>query len=214
MTSYLLGADVVAQSYKDLRKRVVELLQKHGDVVGDIQVPHCPSWTIQMTLSHMIGGPEDILSGNMQGVTTEAWTDAQVARHQHHSITELLDIWESLADDIDAVVISIPEPVNSQFVFDATSHEHDIRRALDNCEARDTTAVEVSAGFVRRIISQHAHPNVQELLDSSVSSFDLLRCLSGRRTVEQIDACGLDADVVTVILSGMPVSIPLQLIEE
>ena len=84
MSSYLLEAHVVAEAYRDLRIRMIGFLGNQPDSSASITVPHCPAWTVQMALSHIVGVQEDALSGNMQGVTSEAWTNAQVQRHSHH----------------------------------------------------------------------------------------------------------------------------------
>lgn len=214
MSSYLLEAHVVAEAYRDLRIRMIGFLGNQPDSSAGITVPHCPAWTVQMALSHIVGVQEDALSGNMQGVTSEAWTNAQVQRHSHHKVSELLDIWESLAEQVDAMVLQIPAPVNSQFVFDATSHEHDIRCALKNKDARDSMAVQVAEGFVRTTISKFSHLDTTELQEANVSGFDLVRCLSGRRTKAQIQACGLNADLIESIVSSTPMSMPTNSVDE
>lgn len=206
--SYLSPPEVVAQSYGELRRRTTEMLRSMPAEMAEIRVPHCPEWTVRETVCHMVGVPEDVLSGNMEGVTTEAWTQAQVDRHAGDSLSTLLDIWESFGDMIDSLIPQFPEPINSQFVFDSNSHEQDIRFAIGASGARDALSVHVSANWVRNFLARHPHPQASELLAADVSDFDLFRSMGGRRSLAQIRACGLNERVVDEIVAGMPVSIP------
>lgn len=208
MTRYLSPSEDLPRAYGELRRRTIEMLRGLPDAMANRQVPHCPAWTVRETLCHLVGVPEDVLAGNMEGVTTEKWTQAQVDRHKDDSVDDLLDIWESVGDSIDSLIVHFPEPINSQFVFDANSHEQDIRYAIAAPGARDALSVQVSANWVRNFLAQHPHPRASELLLADVSEFDLFRSLGGRRSLAQIHACGLNDTVVDEIVAKMPVSIP------
>lgn len=214
MANFLLSPTEVARAYTELRLRVIDLLSVQESSVSNLMVPHCPNWTVKMTVSHLVGVVEDVLNGNMDGVTTDAWTQAQVDRHVDHSVEELLEIWRLLGTTIDDVVTHIPEPINHQFVFDAVSHEHDIRNAIGEPGARDSQAVHVAHAWFKTILSSRGEPSVVSLVSSDVSAFDFIRSLSGRRTPEQISACGLDAATVVEVVAGMPVSIPTREVSE
>jgi len=208
MTRYLSPPEEVARSYGELRRRTIEMLRGLPDNLVETRVPHCPAWTVQETVCHIVGVPEDVLSGNMDGVTTEKWTQAQVDRHAGDSLEKLLDIWESIGDTIDSLIPQFPEPINSQFVFDSNSHEQDIRYAIGAPGARDALSVHVSANWVRNFLARHPHPQASEIMAANVSDFDLFRSMGGRRSLAQVRACGLNDKVVDEIVAGMPVSIP------
>lgn len=208
MKQTLYTPDEVALSYQQLRLRVIAMLRAEGESVANVVVPHCPAWTVRETLSHLVGVPEDALSGNMDGVTTDAWTQAQIDRHANDSLLQLLDQWESMGEAIDGMVPHIPQPINSQFVFDASSHEHDIRAAIGQQGAQDALSVEVSAAWFCDVLGRDTHPQASSLLNSRVATFDFVRSLSGRRTLSQIDAAGLDANLVRQLLTDTPMSIP------
>jgi hypothetical protein len=212
--TYLVSPDEVASAYVELRTRVIALLREAGEGVADLPVPHCPAWTVKMAVSHLVGVPEDVLSGNMEGVTTEAWTQAQVDRHANDSLMSILDTWEAMGPTIDAVLPNIPMPVNSQFVFDACTHEHDIRAAIGQSGARDSQSVLVGVGFFRNLLSQRSQPEAQELLQASINDFDFFRSLGGRRSAAQIAECGLDPSKVQVVMETLPLSIPTTSIPE
>jgi hypothetical protein len=212
--TYLVSPDEVASAYVELRTRVIALLREAGEGVADLPVPHCPAWTVKMAVSHLVGVPEDVLSGNMEGVTTEAWTQAQVDRHANDSLMSILDTWEATVSTIDPMLPHFPVPVNSQFVFDACTHEHDVRAAIGQAGARDSQSVRVAAGFIRNMLSQHSQPEAQELLSASINDFDFVRSMSGRRSMEQIASCGLNATAVQGVIAGMPVSVPTTSVPE
>ena len=149
----------------------------------------------------------------MEGVTTEAWTQAQVDRHHDHSLAELADIWESQIESFDAVLPHIPSPVNSQMVMDAVTHEHDIRHALGQPGARDSSAVRVGLGWLLDAAGDESGL-VSRLGRSGLDDFDLLRVLSGRRSVEQIAQLDLDPDKVLPLFVGTPLTPPSVTIEE
>jgi hypothetical protein len=214
MTTYLSPPEDVEQAYGELRRRTIDILRHIPADMAEKTVPHCPSWTVRETVCHLVGVPEDVLAGNMEGVTTETWTQAQVDRHSGDSLETLLNIWESVGDTIDSLIPMFPEPINSQFVFDANSHEQDIRYAIGAPGARDALSVTVSANWIRNFLSKHSHPQASEILSANVSDFDLFRSIGGRRSLAQVRACGLNDVVVNDIVAGMPVSIPAQEISE
>jgi uncharacterized protein (TIGR03083 family) len=214
MSDHLRPDDEVVAAYTSLRSRVVDLVRaKPADTV-DRPVPHCPSWTVGDLLAHMVGAPEDILAGRLDGVATDAWTQAQVDRHRGESLDDLADAWVSTAQEFDVVLPMIPAPMNSQLVLDATTHEHDLRHALGVPGARDDLAVTVALGFVLHTADEASPGLAGQLLSSGIDDFDLLRACSGRRSREQIAALGFDPDLAATMVAGSPVSLPSAPVDE
>lgn len=214
MTEYLSEPAVVAAAYADLRRRVTGLLAGLSPERSALPVPHTPAWTVKDALAHMVGVPEDFVSGNMEGVTSEAWTQAQVDRHRADSVDDLLAVWRTMDAQLDAMVPNIPNPIVSQMVFDQVTHEQDIRHALGMPGDRESAAVVVADGFMRFTLSRQKDPAVAALAGSTVSGFDFVRCLGGRRSADQIAAAGLDVDAVRTIMNVMPLSLPAHDIAE
>jgi len=52
------------------------------------------------------------------------------------------------------------------------------------------------------------------LLSASINDFDFVRSMSGRRSMEQIASCGLNATAVQGVIAGMPVSVPTTSVPE
>ncbi|MGA0878024.1 MAG: maleylpyruvate isomerase N-terminal domain-containing protein [Ilumatobacteraceae bacterium] len=218
MSVHLKSTDEVVDAYVALRTRVIELVRNQPATARDLPVPHCPAWTAGDVLAHMVGVNEDILAGRMEGVTTEAWTQAQVDRHRGESLAHVADIWEGTIAAFDAVLPVIPAPVNSQLVLDAVTHEHDLRHAFGVPGGRDESAVSVAVGWILHTAEQKSSGlavNLQRSLDADdLSAFDVLRVATGRRSAIQITDLGLDAGLIGGLLAGTPLSIPVATIPE
>ena len=208
MSEYLLSVQQVCDAYSELRIRVADLMRNITSEQALTVVPHCPQWTVKDCFAHMIGVPEDVIKGQMDGVATDAWTDRQVQRHKQDSVAELLAIWETNAPIFGKILPNIPQPVLSQFMFDQTTHEHDIRAALNKPGARDSAAVAVAEGFLRNSLSQNGDPSIASLANHEMKGFEFLRSLSGRRSRSQISNNGFDLPLVEKFIAGMPYDIP------
>ena len=208
MSEYLLSTEQVCDAYASLRVRVTELMQSLSLEQSKTVVPHCPQWTVKDCLAHMVGVPEDVINGQIDGVASEAWTNRQVQRHAQDSVADLLSIWETNAPVFAQILPNIPQPVLSQFMFDQTTHEHDIRRAVGQPGARDTLAVAVAEGFIRNSLAQQSDPAIAQLVTHKLTGFEFLRSLSGRRSRDQISNNGLDIGTVEAFIRTMPFDIP------
>jgi len=208
MSEYLLSTEQVCEAYTELRARVTEMMQSLTLEQAQAIVPHCPQWTVKDCLAHMIGVPEDVINGQMDGVASEAWTNRQVQRHAQDSVADLLAVWESNAAVFAKILLNIPQPVISQFMFDQTTHEHDIRRAVSKPGARDTLAVAVAEGFIRNSLAQNTDPAIAELANHKLTGFEYLRSLSGRRSRAQILRNGFDTKTLERFVKDSPFDIP------
>jgi uncharacterized protein (TIGR03083 family) len=210
MSEILATPEVVSAAYIELRTRIVALLRSTPEEHGDRVVPACPDWTVRQLVGHLVGVPEDILTGNMSGVTTSAWTAAQVARHEGKSLSELADSYASTGQVFDDVLPRIAAPSNSQMVMDAVTHELDLRDALGDSGARDSVAVDVGLRWLEfAFITRMPAGTFDQLDDDKLDRYDLLRSLTGRRSVVEIDALGLDGAAIEVALQGTPISVPI-----
>ncbi len=213
MSQHLVSIDEVAVSYIALRARVIDLLRSTPESSGNIVVPCTPAWTVRQLAAHLVGVPEDILAGRMEGVASDAWTQAQVERFGHLALTELADMFEGSAPQIDGIIHNFPQPIISQFVMDAVTHEQDMRSALGVPGGRDSIAVDVGVGFFLNLIVVSDPPLFDALVTASASSWDVLRSLTGRRTVEQMNALGLDGAAIALHFPGSPFTLPTEAVE-
>jgi uncharacterized protein (TIGR03083 family) len=208
MLPSLLPDDTVSLAYMELRNRVVALLRTVAEPIGDRTVPHCPSWTVRELASHLLGVPDDIVNGRMEGVASDAWTQAQVERHRGKSLLTLADELAELAPRFDPILPHIPPMARSQMTMDAVTHEHDLRNAVAQPGARDSLAVGAALAWLgvwaeKRVPGSHA-----ALFDVGVADFDLLRCLTGRRSLRQAKALGLPVDVLEAVQKDSPLRAP------
>ena len=211
--SFLLPDAEVVQAYLEFRDRIVSLIREIPETQASLSVPLCPNWEVSSLISHILGVPEDILAGRMEGVTTDAWTQAQVDRHEGESLSQLADTWVSIATEFDVLLPHIPSPINSQMVMDAVTHEHDLRHAVGRAGAQDSLAVDVALGWLLNMVEVKIPGSAQELLDTGVSHYELMRSLTGRRSVEQMKQLGLDGEQIKLLLQGTPLRVPTTAIE-
>jgi uncharacterized protein (TIGR03083 family) len=208
MSEHLLSTEQVCASYDELRARVTDLMRSISTQQAQTVVPHCPQWTVKDCLAHIIGVPEDVMNGQMDGVATDAWTDRQVQRHKQDSVDDLLAVWETNAPIFGKILPNIPQPILSQFMFDQTTHEHDIRAALGKPGARESMAVAVAEGFLRDSLFKNSDPAIASMANHEVRGFEFLRSLSGRRSKAQIYRNGFDLQLVEQFIQVMPFDIP------
>ena len=203
----------VVLAYLEFRHRVVSLIREIPESQATLSVPLCPDWEVSSVISHMVGVPEDILAGRMEGVTTDAWTQAQVDRHEGESLSQLADALLATSVEFDVVLPHIPSPTNSQMVMDAVTHEHDLRHAIGRAGAQDSLAVNVALGWLLNMVEGKSPGLAQELLDSGVSHYELMRSLTGRRSVDQMKQIGVDGEQIKLLLQGTPLRVPMTAIE-
>jgi len=210
----LLPDSEVSDAYVALRARVVTLLRALPESAGDIVVPHCPAWTVREVVSHLVGVPDDIINGRMEGVASDAWTQAQVERHRGKSLKHIADAFDGLSTHFDAMLPHFPAMARSQMTMDAVTHEHDLRHAVGQPGARDSAAVSVAVAWLRQWVHGKNVPHGETLFTAGLSEFDLLRCLTGRRSLSQAEGLGLPSDVLAAVQAGSPFRPPLEPIAE
>ena len=183
----------VADHYRTARLRITELVLGLDDDELARAVRACPGWTVHDVVSHITGVVDDALNGRMDGVATDPWTAAQVGRGRGVPTADLLARWTEQA----AVFESFPLPPQS--VIDLTTHEQDIRGAVEQPGARDTDEVQ----FAFELVAQRAVEVVPGLRveadgvaygpEDATSTlrgdrYDLYRAMMGRRSSAQLRA--------------------------
>ena len=213
METLLTPAEESVASYTGIRTRLGGVLADLPDARAALTpVPACPGWTVTDVMAHLYGVESDILEGNLDGVGTGPWADDQVRRFAPLGLHGLLERWNEISPTLEAVGGTFPARSAAQFVFDACTHEHDIRGALDRPGGRDADSVRVGLSFISSVldglVAEQRLPGIE--LDTpgfrvvlgeppvpvrlSASSFDLFRSFSGRRSVAQFRALAWDGD--------------------
>lgn len=204
----------VAAAYRGCRERIIELVGDLDDERARTPVPACPGWTVHDVVSHLAGNLADAVAGRLEGAGTDERTAEQVAGRKDVPLSEVIREWNEHAAVVEPLMDGAGEiAVNG--VADIASHEHDIRAALGLPGARETDAVHMGLAFgAGRLVASAAERGVRLRVrtyggwetgpvDADVvltgDPFELLRAITGRRSVEQLRALEWKGDAERAI---------------
>ncbi|MDQ1448063.1 MAG: hypothetical protein QOC79_1034 [Actinomycetota bacterium] len=184
----------------ELRVRVTELVRGVDAAVLDQPAAATPGWRVRDVLAHMVGVSDDVVNGRLDGIASDAWTGAQVERRRNVSIGELLGDWEHYGPEFEKLLTGAPEEIAGQAVFDAATHEHDVRQAIGRPGARASEAMDLSWQWLVSTRTRAGAPAIRfvtewgdELAGTGepqvtvrAPRFELLRATTGRRTAQEI----------------------------
>jgi len=200
-----------AEAYREARTTVCALAQAHADEV-DRRPPATPDWRIHDLLAHLTGVATDVVAGNLEGVGTDPWTAKQVELRRDWTLEELLAAWDEQGSALDAVIDSLPPGTFGQLLFDTWTHEQDLRGALATPGGRESAAAAAAWGWVMGQLEARdaaaASPALVLVTERDervlgveptaatvrASQFELLRAMTGRRSVDQIHDYNWDGE--------------------
>ena len=136
--------------YTEGRERLSDIVRQLAPADLATTVPACPDWTVHDVIAHLAGGCADVLAGNIAGVTTAEWADAQVRCRKNRTITQVLEEWSAVAPRLEAMAGSFPSPLPTLWILDLTAHEHDVRGALVRPGAREERGLVIAVDFLVR----------------------------------------------------------------
>ena len=206
-------------AYRDVRARVAGLISSTDAREFEQPSPATPAWRVHDVLSHLIGVSDDVGHGRLEGVATDAWTAAQVEPRRDRSAAELLAEWEEHAPQFETLLDSAPPEISGQALFDAATHEHDIRRALGAPGARDSDAILIGWAWLVHTRTRAGGPALcfvteegeqiagtgEPLARIEASRFELMRAVTGRRSAGEIAKYGWDREPNPELLLGAPI---------
>jgi uncharacterized protein (TIGR03083 family) len=205
-----------AEAYRGLRARVREVVESaDGDAMSAV-VPATPEWRAHDVLAHLVGVTDDVVNGRLEGIATDSWTQAQVDARTDRSTAELLAEWDEVGPQFETLLAGAPAEIAGQALFDAATHEHDLRNALGAPGARDSDAVDTGWEWIvgaRTRAGAHAMCFVVEdgehesgvgdvVARIEASRFELFRAVAGRRTEAEIASYDWDRDPEPRLLLG------------
>ncbi len=201
----------VGAAYAAGRERVVALVAGLPVEQAAMPVPACPEWRVQDVLAHISGVCVDILAGRLDGAGTDPWTEIQVSARRDLPIDDIVAEWNEAAAQVEPMAKDFG-PAGAQWVFDFSTHEHDIRGALDAPGARDADTWWISLEFItpgfHAAVAEHRLPplrivtgpriwepeSVEPVETLTADPFEFGRAISGRRSPDQIRAFDWSTD--------------------
>lgn len=146
--------DGIGAVYGEGRERLSQLVVDLSDDEAETPVPACPAWTVRDVVAHLAGSCADVVAGNLDGVTTAPWADAQVSQRRGRTTAELVGEWSAIAPGLEAMAHRFPARMASLWVLDLTAHEHDVRGALGRPGARQSRGLDTG---LELLVSEGLH---------------------------------------------------------
>jgi uncharacterized protein (TIGR03083 family) len=192
-----------ATVYRELRTTTIAVARAHLDDL-ECQAPATPAWRARDVLAHLAGVCDDVVNGNLAGVATDDWTAVQVDKRRPWEVDEVLTDWERHGVAVDALIDQAPPGTFGQLLFDAWTHEQDLRAALGVPGGRESEASLRSLDFATTALDGRDRGQSRPALtliangvprDVGVSPatttlrasrFELLRAMTGRRSTTQV----------------------------
>lgn len=213
MSDATIASATLCAAYRGSRERLTELLATIDEASAATPVPTCPGWTVHDVAAHLSGGMTDAVEGRLEGAGSDEWTARQVDERRSWRLGAILDEWSVNAPRVEPMLDGVGE-IGRQAVADVASHEHDIRGALGHPGARDSDAVRIAVSFAATRLVEESIARGETLrvdtdgmsigpTDAAVrvsgSPFELLRAITGRRSVAQIRALDWKGDSWRII---------------
>jgi uncharacterized protein (TIGR03083 family) len=211
------------QAYTQVQDRMTGLLAAASPDQLARQVPACPDWTVRDLLAHVTGVAADVAAGRIEGAGSDPWTAAQVDARREHDRDALLAEWAAGRDALLDALRAIDPVLAAQVVFDVTTHEHDLRGALEQPGERDSDGVLIGWEWATRIVGQlrDAYGTGAIRLRTtdggetvcgagdvtaavSAERFELWRAMTGRRSLEQVRAWAWDGEPAAEAVCLLP----------
>lgn len=218
-------------AYEGARARMQALARQAAPEQLALQVPACPDWQVRDLLAHAMGVAVDVAAGRIEGAGSDPWTAAQVTARKDHGLPALLDEWTTVAPALREALLGMDPVQAGQVVFDVTTHEHDLRGALDQPGARDSDGVDVGWEWATTVLGQLRDGYAAGALRVTTTDgasltcgageptggvtadrFELWRAMTGRRSAEQVRSWDWDGEPAVEHLCLLPAR-PTPLVE-
>lgn len=193
------GTVDTAALYEDLRRELIAVLRAASEDDLERIVAASPAWRVRDVLAHVTGITYDLNRQDLAGDT-----DRQVARHRADPIEVVVAEWDREAPTFEDGLRLFGYPLGSHFVADLHAHLQDIRTTLGLPRHDDPATVLVAldfylddldqglrtdhAGSITITVGEEVHVVGAGEPEATLEGepFEILRCLSGRRSLVQI----------------------------
>jgi len=181
----------LGQLYGASRRRICDLVV---DVDPQTPVPATPLWDVHDVVAHLAGIVEDAVLGNMEGVTTDAWTAAQVERGRGRPVGDLVGQWSVGAPLVEEVLSSTEGGNAVRAVLDVHTHEADLAHALGIAPAIPADVLAWMADVLRLEFDADVAAAGLGTVRVDADDWSWFRGRLGRRTVHEVVALDWSAD--------------------
>jgi uncharacterized protein (TIGR03083 family) len=183
-------------AYRTVREHVADITTRSPDAAGT-PVPACPEWTVRDVVAHLAGNSAGMLGERSAG--------------NGAGLAELLGWWGRTGPQVERQAAEDGLEIG-RLLMDAFTHELDLREALGVGPPPDhpayPVAFDVVAGGLSWSLVSRGLPALRLACEDgqwlagagapaatvTASRHELYRCLTGRRTPEQIAALDWTAD--------------------
>ncbi|GAB2842666.1 maleylpyruvate isomerase family mycothiol-dependent enzyme [Lentzea nigeriaca] len=195
-----------APVYDATKQRITELVR---DRDPQTPVAATPGWSVKDVVAHLAGGLRDFVDRRFDGVESGEWGERQVRDRRANSLDDAFAEWDANRELAEPL---FDTPMGSVLISEVVQHEHDLRAALDVPGDRDGVAVRAALTKPLQQLDQRMRENSVPALRISLehgdrvlgagepagtlrtTSFELMRAIGGRRSVDQIKALDWDGD--------------------
>jgi uncharacterized protein (TIGR03083 family) len=205
----------LGRAYAGVRQRVNDLVRGTDAAARQTVAPATPAWTVHDLVAHVTGVAADITEGRLDGVATDPWTARQVASRRHRDTIDVLDEWNRCAPAIEDAMDGYG-PAAFTLLADTVTHEHDLRGALDAPGARDSDAMALWWNACTHSGAAATGPALELEVETGTvvfgteppvatlrtTRFEVLRAMTGRRSLDQMRAFVRRGDFDVAMLLG------------
>ena len=216
--------------YLTCRSRLLDLAPTLSAPQLGAPLSATPPWVVADGYRHVTGVCADVLDGALEGAGSPAWTAAQLAARAGRSIDDICGEWAERGPQLDARVRDAGTAM-AFVVFDAWTHEQDIRAGAGRAGGRDELAVTLAplaaAAFNERYTTNGGVPLAvvmdgrEHVLGSGApvarldtSPYELMRMIFGRRSRAQVEAAGWSGDAGPAIGAISLFDFPVRAIDD
>jgi uncharacterized protein (TIGR03083 family) len=176
-------------------------------------VPACPDWDVRDLLSHVTGIATDLSGGRRpENGDAQGWVDRQVEERRDRTAAEVSEEWSTSGPAFEAMIEAAPQRLWG-LTYDLVVHEMDLRGAIGDRSGRDSDDVRLAAELGLRLVAldldKAALPAFRAVIDGTEhvvgdgepeltltgSSYEVLRLLGSRRTMEQLRSADFEGDL-------------------
>ena len=190
------GPEELFDAYCGVRRRAGAAVESVPTAALDATCPATPDWRVHDVIAHLVGAPNDVLAGKLEGVATDPWTQAQVDACRDTPAAEMLDAWDADGTAMEPLFAVVGFDRFGQMLFDAVTHENDVCHALGVGADRENLGVDCSFDWLVAVAGAfRAEPlrvrtgrddvvigQGEPVATIDLTRFEFVRASSGRRS--------------------------------